>query len=179
MMPHARRSRCAAMLVLAVALGTAAPAPRAQGAPAGGWRTFEGSWSATGQRRTLATEGDGIAAVVELSGAVTLTGAAGLSRGFRGEAIGFNDGQHLSAGRAMWTDAQGDRIFSVLEGEAIGTGRRILGTIRGGTGRYANATGDYALTWQYVVHSDDGGLQVQGRAVDLRGRLRTGEAGRP
>jgi hypothetical protein len=178
MMPHVRRPRFASTLALAAALGAVAPAPRAQEAQAGGWRTFEGSWSATGQRRTLPTEGSGVAAVVELSGAVTLTSAPGMSRGFRGEAIGFNDGQHLSAGRAVWTDAQGDRIFSVLKGEAIGTGGRILGTITGGTGRYAHALGDYALTWQYVVHGEDGGLQVQGRAVDLRGRVRTDEAGR-
>jgi hypothetical protein len=165
------------VLALAVTLGAGAATPRAQEAQAG-WLTFEGSWSAVGQRRTLPTEGAGIATVVELSGAITLTGRSGLSRGFRGEAIGFNDGHHLSAGRAVWTDAQGDRIFSVLKGEAIGTGRRILGTITGGTGRYANANGDYALTWQYVVHGGEDGAQVQGRAVDLRGRIRTGEPAR-
>ena len=43
----------------------------------------------------------------------------------------------LSVGRAVWTDARGDRVFSELRGEPVATGRRIVGTITGGTGRYA------------------------------------------
>ena len=47
-----------------------------------------------------------------------------------------------------------------------------MGTITGGTGQYAGAIGDYSLTWQYVAQDLDD--VVQGRAVDLRGRLRKG-----
>ena len=99
---------------------------------------------------------------------------AGLSRGFRGEAIAFDDGRSTNVGRAVWTDARGDRVFSELKGEPIQTGRRVAGTITGGTGRYAGVTGDYELTWQYVVQSED--ESVNGRASDLRGRFRIGEA---
>ena len=74
------------------------------------------------------------------------------------------------ASRAVWTSAAGEQIFSVLEGEPLGTGRRVNGRITGGTGRFAGATGDYSLTWQYVVQADDD--VVQGRAADLRGRIR-------
>jgi hypothetical protein len=139
---------------------------------------FEGSWSAVGRRQTLPTEGTDVAASVQLSGTLTLTSGAGLTRGFRAEAIGFDDGQGMSAGRAVWTDETGARVFSVLKGEAIGTGRRILGTITGGTGRYAGAIGDYALTWQYVVVQPDENV-IQGRATDVRGRLLLRQAGRP
>ena len=86
------------------------------------------------------------------------------------EAIAFDDGRTLSVGRAVWTDARGDRVFSELKGEPVATGRRILGTITGGTGRYGGVVGDYELTWQYVAQDDDDA--VQGRAVDLRGRIR-------
>jgi len=149
---------------------------RAQAPAPDGSRTFEGTWSATGQRQALPTEANRPAAVIYLSGAVVLTGATGLSSGFRGEAIGFDDGRALNAGRAVWTDARGDQVFSELKGEPLQTGKRIFGTITGGTGRYARATGDYELTWQYIVAPEDG--TVQGRASDLHGRFRLSEAGR-
>ena len=56
------------------------------------------------------------------------------------------------------------------------SGRRIAGTITGGTGRYAGMTGDLAFTWQYVIAR--GGTEVQGRAVGLKGRYRDREARR-
>lgn len=141
-----------------------------------GSRAFAGTWSAVGRRQSLAIEGERTAALIELSGAVTLTAGDGVSRGFAGEAIGFDNGTGTSSGRAVWTDAHGDRLFSVLSGEPLGTGRRVTGTITGGTGRFAGAAGDYALTWQYVVADDD---TVQGRAIDLRGNLHIGEVRRP
>jgi hypothetical protein len=58
----------------------------------------------------------------------------------------------------------------VLKGEPLETGRRIEGTIAGGTGRYGSLIGDFELTWQYVVAGEGGA--VQGRSVDLRGRFR-------
>jgi hypothetical protein len=137
------------------------------------WRTFQGSWSAIGQRRTLPTEGGRAASVVQLSGAVVLTDGTGSNIGFQGEAIGFDDGGSLRAGRALWTDARGNRVFSMFRGEAFQTGRHIEGTITGGTGRYAGVTGEYALTWQYVVSGED--EVVQGRTVDLSGRFRLPE----
>ena len=143
---------------------------RAQTPAAGSIRTFRGTWSATGQRQALPTETGQPAAVVRISGAVVLEDASGLSSGFRGEAIGFDDGRTLSVGRAVWTDSRGDRIFSELKGEPLQTGRRVAGTITGGTGRYDGAIGDYELTWQYVVSAE--GETVQGRATDLRGRVR-------
>jgi hypothetical protein len=135
--------------------------------------SFEGSWSASGQRHAVALEDGKEAAIVELSGAVVLTSGEGLSGGFRGEVIGFDDGEGLSIGRSVWTDENGDQLFSRLKGERIETGRRIVGTITGGTGRYAGLSGEYSFTWQYVVPAEDG--RIQGRAVDLSGRIRRGE----
>jgi hypothetical protein len=71
----------------------------------------------------------------------------------------------------VWTDEHGDRLFSRLKGEPLETGRRVVGTITGGTGRYAGLEGEYSLTWQYVVSGEDGG--IQGRAVRLEGRVRS------
>jgi hypothetical protein len=135
--------------------------------------SFEGTWTATGRRHAVALEEGREAAIVELSGAVVLTSGEGLSRGFRGEAIGFDDGEGLSVGRSVWTDENGDRLFSRLRGEPLETGRRIVGTITGGTGRYAGLSGEYSFTWRYVVPAEEG--RIQGRAVDLSGRVRRSE----
>jgi hypothetical protein len=140
------------------------------------WRTFGGTWTASGKRHTVPVEGDAAAAVVAISGAVALTSGEGLSRGFHGEAIGFDDGKGASVGRAVWTDERGDRIFSRLRGEPLQTGKRLVGTITGGTGRYAGLEGEYSLTWQYLLPGEEGA--VQGRAIGLTGRVRRSGASR-
>ena len=154
---------CLAFALAAAGAGQEAP-------PAEGWRTFRGSWAISGRRTTVPVEGGATAAVVEASGAVVLAQTDGLGAGFRGEAVTFDDGQGVSVGRAVWTDEHGDRLFSRLKGEPLATGRRIVGTITGGTGRYEGLEGEYSFTWQYVVGAEDG--QVQGRAVRLEGRVR-------
>ncbi len=73
-------------------------------------------------------------------------------------------------GRCVWTDERGDKVYSELKGEFLATGNRIAGTFLGGTGRYADLTGEYSFQWRYVVGSEDGG--VSGRSVDLKGQVR-------
>jgi hypothetical protein len=156
-----------------------APAAHAQDTSRDQWTTFAGSWSATGRRQTLPTESERPAAIIQLSGSVVLTSetaSGGLPSAFHAEVIGFTDGDQLGAGRAVWTDARGDRVFSTLKGERLGTGHRITGTITGGTGRYAGVAGDWELTWQFVVATGEG--EVQGRAADLKGRFRRAETRR-
>ncbi len=53
-----------------------------------------------------------------------------------------------------------------------------MGTITGGTGRYAGLEGEYSFTWQYVIAREDGAGVIQGRAADLSGRVRRGDASR-
>jgi hypothetical protein len=162
----------AATLALTLGASGASVSTATQGSTTEDWRTFTGSWSARGRRQTLPIEDGGTAAIVYLSGAVVLAKGTELGGGMFGEAIAFDDGRSLATGRAVWTDSHGDRIFSELKGEPVATGRRVVGAITGGTGHFAGMVGDYELTWQYVAHGDED--EVQGRAVDLRGRFRTG-----
>ncbi len=151
----------------------------AQEPPAEAWRSFEGTWSASGRRESVAVEGGATAAVVEASGAIVLAASEGFGRGFRGEVIGFDDGQGTSVGRSVWTDEKGDRVFSRLQGESMQAGKRFVGTITGGTGRYAGLAGEYSFTWQYLIAADDAGPgAIQGRAVGLVGRVRRATAPR-
>jgi hypothetical protein len=141
------------------------------------WRTFEGSWSVTGQRYAVPTETGRDAAAIHVSGAVVLTAGDGLSRGFRGVVVGFDGGgASASIGRSVWTDERGDRIFATVESDGLASGRRFTGAIAGGTGRYAGITGNFEFTWQYVVAADDG--TIQGRTTALHGRFRP-QAGVP
>lgn len=134
-------------------------------------QVFEGTWSATGHRQFLKMHAGAPAVTVQLSGAITLTAGSGLSRGFRGEVIGFDDGAGLIAGRVVWTDERGDQIYSGIFGDAlVAASRQLRGTITGGTGRYAGLTGEYEFRWQNLLQLEDDA--VSGRAVDLRGRVR-------
>lgn len=157
----------------ATALTVRSAASRQQQAAPDGWRTFEATWSAAGERQTLAVENGRTAVIVRLSGALVLKTGEGLSRGFRAQAIGFDDGRGAGVGRAVWTDDRGEQVFSELTGHPAQTGRHVSGSITGGTGRYAGLTGSYELTWDYVLPSDDG--RIQARAVAVTGRFRPGD----
>src|SRR5262245_16347983 len=121
-------------------------------------RTFEGTWSASGSRSTLSLEHDRKASIFNLTGSVLLTGGRGLGVGFQGDAIGFSDSVAGGTGQCVWTDERGDKVFSQLRGQSLGTGSRVFGTITGGTGRWAGLTGEYELHWQYVIETDEGAI---------------------
>jgi len=159
------------LCALAAACGEAAsPAAPA----AGGWREFEGSWGASGRRKLLQLGEQRVAAVVEVSGSVLLTGASRPGVGFLGEAITFSDSTTGLVGRAVWTDEHGDRAFSELQAASNEPGTLVTGTFVGGTGRYAGAEGGYEFRWAFLLDSDDG--SVQGQALEMRGRIRAGDA---
>lgn len=163
----------AAALAGLLALAMAHPVATGDSPPASvasEWHSFDGTWSAIGRRTPIEIEGGGTAVIVEFSGAVAVTHGSGLSRGFQGRLIGFDDGRGESAGRAVWTDGHGDRIFSRLRGERLEAGKRLAGTITGGTGRYAGITGEYTFSWQYMIPGEDGTFEV--RAGNLSGRFR-------
>jgi hypothetical protein len=170
-----RGVRHAAFVLAAVALActgeTSAPGP----APAPSeWRSFQGSWSATGERHTLNLGADRRASVLNLSGSLLLTGERGIGVGFRASAIVFSDSATGSVGRCVWTDERGDQIFSELTGGVVAGGRQIFGTITGGTGRWTGVSGEYRFGWEYVIEAEEG--RVQGRAIGLEGRARIAAA---
>jgi hypothetical protein len=131
---------------------------------------LRGSWSATGRRHTIAAEDGRLAEIVYLSGAVVLTTTAGISRGFRGELIGYDDGVRATVGRIAWTDQRGDHVFGEIQGEPLHGGQELTVTLTGGTGAYRGITGALAVTWQYVVSAEDQTIQV--RTTRLEGRYR-------
>ncbi len=164
---------CGVLVPLLFAAGCGQPtAPAPQMLPRGEWHTFEGTWSASGNRQTLNLGTNHRASISDLTGSLLLTGDNGLGVGFQAKTIGFSDNLVGMQGRCVWTDEHGDQVYSELKGESVEAGNRIEGTFLGGTGRFAGVTGQYSFGWQYVVESEGGVLSV--RAVDLKGRVRLG-----
>ena len=168
-------SRLIRMTLLAAPLALAAcgteTSSRGAGATAGGWHEFEGSWTAAGSVRSIGLGSGRQASLADLRGTLQLAGPSRPAVGFRGDAIALSDSESGMVGRAAWTDEHGDQVFSELRGGGPAKGSHVTGTIVGGTGRYAGATGNYEFTWQYVLAAEDG--TVQGRAVGLKGRVRS------
>jgi hypothetical protein len=160
------------LLFAAACSQTAAPFPAIPSS--GEWRTFEGTWSASGTRQTLNLDTNHRASIFDLTGSLLLIGDRGLGVGFQAQAIGFTDSLTGMQGRCVWTDEHGDKVYSELKGEFVATGNHIVGTFLGGTGRYAGLTGEYSFQWRFIIESEDG--TVSGRAVDLKGRARLGSA---
>lgn len=160
-----------ALALAAAACGPVTEPPKP--APASGeWREFEGSWNAAGSRRTIPLGADRRGSIVDLRGTMLLAGPGRPGVGFRSEVIALVDSATGLLGRSVWTDERGDQVFSELTGEGTAARNHITGTILGGTGRYAGATGTYEFSWQWVMEAEDG--SIQGRAVELKGRVRPG-----
>jgi hypothetical protein len=135
---------------------------------------FTGSWNGLGRRHTIPLGEGRTGAIVNLKGSMLLAGPGRPGVGFQSEVIGLNDSTSGFQGRSVWTDEHGDQVFSQLQGEGAAAKNRIAGTILSGTGRYAGLTGTYEFSWQWVMEGEEGA--VQGRAVDLRGRVQSGAA---
>jgi len=138
------------------------------------WREFEGTWNAAGSRRTIPLGDDRKGSIIDLRGSMLLSGAERPNVGFHCEVIALVDSATGLVGRAVWTDEHGDQVFSDLKGEGTKEKNRIMGTILGGTGRYAGGAGAYEFSWQFVMEGEDGA--IQGRAVGLKGRVKPGQA---
>ena len=130
---------------------------------------FEGTWSASGERRVLKA-GDLEAATTHLSGSFTVLRGKGLRKGFGGEALFYGDGRETGVGMLVLTDDVGDQIYCSLAGDAAKGGAEIRATIRGGTGRYAGISGTFAFLWRHLVRTPDG--EVAGVAGKVGGRYR-------
>lgn len=171
-MPGRTLALALGLLVVVVSAACVASPPSAPMSPGPDWHEFEGTWTASGTRRTL-TLGEGrSSAVIELEGTMLLSGPGRPGVGFRSQVIALVDSYSGLTGRSVWTDENGDQVFSELAGTGTAARNRLEGTIVGGTGRYAGATGSYEFSWQYMIESEDG--RISGRAVELKGRVRTG-----
>jgi hypothetical protein len=165
------------LLGLAVVVAACGGAqPQLPATASGDWLQFEGSWNGVGTRHAIALGANRQGSIVNLTGTMLLRGAGRPGVGFQAEVIGLTDSATGFQGRSVWTDEHGDQVYSELQGEGTAATNHIAGTILSGTGRYAGISGTYEFSWQRVTEGEEGA--VQGRAVDLQGRVRVaGRAG--
>jgi hypothetical protein len=156
-------------LVLVVAACGGADSQRPVTA-AGDSLQFEGSWNGVGSRHIISLGANRTGSIVDLTGTMLLNGPGRPGVGFQAEVIGLADSGTGFQGRSVWTDEHGDQVYSELQGEGTAARNHITGTILSGTGRYAGLTGSYEFSWQWVMEGEEG--TVQGRAIDLKGRVR-------
>ncbi len=140
--------------------------------PGAEWHEFEGTWTAAGSRYILPMGESRQASLGNFSGSLVLAGPSRPAIGFRAEAIILSDSTTGMVGRAVWTDEHGDQAFSELRGEGTATNNKIVGTLVGGTGRYAGVTGTYEFAWRFLLENEDG--TVQGQSIGLRGKVAQG-----
>lgn len=161
-----------AAMALALATSACGPAPEVPPTRAdeSGWLEFEGSWNAAGTRRIIPLGAGRQGSIIDLRGSMLLSGPGRPGTGFRADVIALVDSETGLTGRSAWTDERGDQVYSELKGEGTKARNRITGTLLGGTGRYAGATGTYEFSWQWVLEAEDGA--IQGRASGLKGRVR-------
>jgi hypothetical protein len=171
---HAGRGAAIAVALVLCACGSSVEPPRAA-AGAGDELAFEGTWSAAGTRKTIALGSERKGSLIDLRGSMLLAGQGRPGTGFRADVIALVDSQTGLVGRSVWTDERGDQVYSELKGEGTAARNRITGTLLGGTGRYAGATGSYEFSWQFVLEAEDG--SIQGRASGLKGRVRLAQSG--
>jgi hypothetical protein len=179
-----RKLRCGVagrhtLLILAFAVTACRPATESMkpSETPGEWLEFEGSWNATGSRSTIPLGMERRGSILDLSGTMLLAGPKRPGVGFLAETIALVDSETGLVGRSVWTDERGEQVFSELQGEGTAEHNHIAGKFLGGTGRYAGATGSYEFSWEWVIKAEDG--TIQGRAVNLKGRVLPGPAGPP
>lgn len=80
------------------------------------------------------------------------------AQGCRTEIIGYSDARHGMQASSVWTDRNGDCAYSELRADEAGPDRPVIGIFIGGTGRYADITGEYRFTRQYMVGNEEGGV---------------------
>jgi hypothetical protein len=158
-----------ALLALALPAMTTGQPVTTPASMADGWIPFEGSWSAAGHHRTLRVGGLETG-TFHLSGTFAVAKGEGFRKGFRAEAIGYEDGAGSGAGSMVLTDDRGDQVYCRLKGAASKRSQLIVATITGGSGSYAGLAGDFSFEWRYLTKVENG--QIQGFAVDLKGRYR-------
>ena len=169
--PRHRRGLRVNALAGLLALAACSPAPPPAALPAAGeWHEFAGTWTAAGSRHAIRLGGDRRASIANLNGSLVLAGPARPGVGFRAEAIVLSDSATGMTGRSVWTDERGDQVYSEMKGEGTATSNRLVGTLLGGTGRYAGVTGTYEFSWRFVLETEDG--TVQGQSEGLKGRVR-------
>ncbi len=160
------------LLIALLALATLAacgPGDRAAAPPLSPEEhAFTGRWTVTGEVRRLPFEEGRRVGNFQMRGTIHFTDGGGL-RDLGAEMLGLADSATGCTARSVWSDADGDRLFSEMSGQLLDRGGSGEGAITGGTGKFAGARGAYTFSWTSMVEEDD--FRINGFIRDLKGTL--------
>ena len=134
---------------------------------------FQGNWTAIGTVQTLDLGESRSASILRLQGTIVTQSSHGLTRALQSDCVGLNlkEERTTGAGRCVWTDSDGDRVFSEINGALSGTDAKVRGRFIGGTGKYAGLEGGYELEWRYLQAVEAEGT-INGYSTSLTGSWR-------
>lgn len=137
---------------------------------------FTGVWIANGTREVLPFGPNRNFYTFRLSGHVNLKEPIGGELDFWSEIIGISDSKTGTEARCVWRDLGGRKLFIELKTDHMKSKEQVMGTIVGGTGKFANATGTLNFKWSSIsFYKDDNRSTVNGQTYDLTGNFQLPE----
>ena len=109
--------------------------------------TFTGTWIASGKRQPFDFAEGRDVGTFNLAGNVSLKDEIGGIEDFWAECIGLSDTVAGSSVRCVWRSLKGEKVYSVLSGQPLKEGVKVIGEFVGGTGSLKGATGTFTFTW--------------------------------
>lgn len=139
---------------------------------AGQTNLFKGSWIANGSRQIFPFGKDRNVYTFQLAGHVNLEDAIGDKLDFWSEIIGISDSKTGTEARCVWRDLDGRELFLVLKNDRMQPDGLVTGQIVGGTGKFAEATGELSFKWSSIsFYRDNIKATISGQALDLKGKI--------
>ena len=172
--PDLVRPVVVALALAAAACGPVAEPPKAAAPAPGEWREFEGSWNATGSRRTIPLGADRRGSIIDLRGTMLLAGPGRPGVGFRSEVIALVDSE-TGLHRPRRLDGRARRSgVQRIERRGHGGEEPHHGNDPGRHGPVCRRHRDPTSSrWQFVIEAEDG--SIQGRAVGPQGPRPAGQ----
>jgi len=133
--------------------------------------TFKGTWVASGKRQPFDfVEGRDVG-TFNLAGNVSLKDEFGGIGDFWAKCIGLSDSMAGSSVRCVWRSLKGEKAYSVLKGQPLKEGVKVIGEFVGGTGSLKGVSGGFTFTWASTFTDKDQGM-FTGHTQDLSGSYR-------
>ena len=161
------KTLCCAM-AFAVVIAVVLPIQAVSGEQAG---SFKGSWVASGKRQSFDfIEGRDVG-TFKLAGNLSLKDEFGGIEDFWAECVGLTDSVDGSSVRCVWRSLTGEKAYSVLSGQPLKEGVKVIGEFVGGTGSLKGVTGAFTFTWTSTFIDKDQGI-FTGHTQDISGSYR-------
>ena len=119
-------------------------APEAVAEQAG---SFSGNWTASGQRQPFDFVEGREVGTFKLAGNVSLKEKFAGIEDFWAECVGLSDSVAGSSVRCVWRSLNGEKAYSVLNGQPLKEGVEVTGEFVGGSESLKGLTGTFNFTW--------------------------------